>query len=202
MARLQLNKSSLARESRELQRFQRFLPSLELKRQQLMLEKASVVQAAEELGAKLDDIFNEVKQQLPMLSHQDIDLENLVATPQVCIKQENVLGVHLPCVAEIRHQNVDYNLLARPHWVDNYVELMRAAIDVRINLEIQAEKNRILTSAIKTITQRVNLFEKVLIPQAKENIKRIRIYLSDEQMTAVVRSKIAKGKRVAQGVTE
>ena len=43
-------------------------------------------------------------------------------------------------------------------------------------------------------TQRVNLFEKVKIPECRENIRRIGIYLGDMDTSAVVRSKIAKSK--------
>ena len=53
---------------------------------------------------------------------------------------------------------------------------------------------------MRKVTQRVNLFEKVLIPRTREQIRRIRIYLSDAERAAVVRSKIAKRKHAAQGV--
>ena len=41
----------------------------------------------------------------------------------------------------------------------------------------------------------MNLFDKILIPTTRANIKKIRIYLSDEEMQAVVRSKLSKKKR-------
>ena len=67
----------------------------------------------------------------------------------------------------------------------------------------QVERRRLalLDEAVRKVTQRVNLFEKVLIPRTKEHIRKIRIYLSDAERAAVVRSKIAKRKHAAQGAT-
>ena len=47
---------------------------------------------------------------------------------------------------------------------------------------------------IRITNQIVNLFEKIKIPQAKENIRVIQIYLGELQTAEVVRGKIAKGK--------
>ncbi len=59
----------------------------------------------------------------------------------------------------------------------------------------------LLEEAVRKATQRVNLVEKVLIPRSRAHIKKIRIYLSDEERAAVVRSKIAKKKRAAEGLS-
>ena len=58
-------------------------------------------------------------------------------------------------------------------------------------LRIQVE---LLGKELRTTSQRVNLFEKVKIPETKENIRRIGIYIGDQQTAAVVRGKIAKKK--------
>ena len=56
------------------------------------------------------------------------------------------------------------------------------------------EQARLLGEELRMTSQRVNLFEKVKIPEARENIRKIQIYLGDQQTAAVVRGKIAKGK--------
>ena len=195
MARLQLNKSSLAKQSKDLQSYTRYLPSLDLKRQQLMMEKAKVTRLKSQLTTELEGLLFSVKTELPMLANIEIALDDLLAPPVIELAHENVVGVTLPCIKKIEHQPSKYEMLAKPHWVDYYVELMTNALGLQIKIDLQKQREQLLEKAIKTITQRVNLFEKVLIPQAKSNIKRIRIYLSDEQMSSVVRSKIAKHKR-------
>lgn len=53
-----------------------------------------------------------------------------------------------------------------------------------------------LLREFRITSQRVNLFEKVMIPTAKANIKKINIYLGDQQTAAVVRGKIAKSSLI------
>ena len=86
-------------------------------------------------------------------------------------------------------------------WVDTTAQMLRQMMELRIRAQVEERRLALLEQAVKTITQRVNLFDKVLIPRARQNIKRIQIYLSDLQTAAVVRSKIAKRKRaVAEAV--
>ena len=91
-----------------------------------------------------------------------------------------------------------YAVLSKPHWVDNVVAMLHDMLELQIRAQVAERRVALLDAAVKTITQRVNLFDKVLIPRARANIKRIKIYLSDEEMSAVVRSKIAKRKRAAE----
>jgi V/A-type H+-transporting ATPase subunit D len=44
----------------------------------------------------------------------------------------------------------------------------------------------------------VNLFDKILIPDTKKNIKRVQIFLADMERAATVRSKIAKAMRARE----
>ena len=195
MARLQLNKSSLARESHNLKTYQRFLPSLDLKRQQLMAERAKARRQLSELQEQQAHLSRYVSNQLPMMANDEVELTNLVRLQQVQIEQENVVGTRLPRLENLVIETKPYNFLAKPHWVDLVCKKLVEAIELSVQIELQEQRISILNKAVMTITQRVNLFDKVLIPKAQDNIKRIRIYLSDEQMVSVVRSKIAKNKR-------
>lgn len=198
MAKLQLNKSSLARENKNLRTYQRFLPSLDLKRKQLMAERAKGMQQLSEIHQTIEQLSRRVGQQVPMLADHNIDLAALVSVETVELDEENVVGIRLPRLQQLHLKTLPYALLARPHWVDNVVHLLQQMLRLRIELQVQQRRVQILAEAVKTITQRVNLFDKVLIPRSKANIKRIRIYLSDEQMSAVVRSKISKRKHASR----
>ena len=78
------------------------------------------------------------------------------------------------------------------------VERLKDAAEQRTRVLVAAERVRILELQEKRVTQRVNLFDKILIPTAKQNIQRIQIYLGDGERAAVVRSKLAKGKQARQ----
>ena len=197
MARLQLNKSSLAREIAQLRTYERFLPSLDLKRQQLMGEKAKAEAQVAELAAQVEALAAQVGRDVPMLGNPDIDLTGLVKLKDWQVGSENVVGTELPVLRAIEVEVAEYSPLTRPHWVDDVARLLHDMLEARLRVQVAKQRVAVLEKAVKTITQRVNLFDKVLIPGARANIKKIRTYLSDEQMASVVRSKIAKRKRAA-----
>jgi len=197
MARLQLTKSALAHETRQLETFRRFLPSLDLKRQQLMAERKKAETAAAGLEAEIKALRSSVARTLPMLADLGIDLTGLVHVEAVELGWQNVLGARLPVLGAIRIEARDYSPLARPHWVDTTVMMLRQMLELRIRVQIEARRLALLADAVKTITQRVNLFDKVLIPRTTANVKRIKVHLSDAEMAAVTRSKIAKRKYAA-----
>jgi V/A-type H+-transporting ATPase subunit D len=101
----------------------------------------------------------------------------------------------LPTLQGIDVEVRPYALLATPHWVDAVASVLHDMLELRVRIQVEERRLELLEKAVKTITQRVNLFDKVLIPNTRANLKKIRIYLSDEQMAAVSRSKIAKRKR-------
>jgi len=199
MARLQLNKSSLSRETGSLSTYERFLPSLDLKRQQLMAERTKAARVLADTREEIERLGRQVGQKLPMLANGDIDLTDLVRLTNVALSTENLVGTRLPILEEIEVEIKPYALLAKPHWVDKVATNLRDMLELRIRVQVEEERIALLDAAVKTVTQRVNLFEKVLVPRTKSNIRRIKIFLSDEEMAAVVRSKIAKRKHATGG---
>ncbi len=125
-------------------------------------------------------------------------LSGLVRIRRIDIGEEDVLGVRLPALKAVEFVTADYSLLATPFWIDDLVTCLKEVATYRIRLHVYRERAARMQSAVRRITQRVNLFDKVLIPNAKRDIARIQIFLSDVGRAAVVTSKIAKGKRARQ----
>ncbi|MCP4258468.1 MAG: V-type ATP synthase subunit D [Planctomycetes bacterium] len=192
MAKLALNKSQLKKENDQLKLFKKVLPSLELKRMQL----TSVLRKAQTLLIKdkteVEQLIDTIAEQLPMLANRQIILSCLVKLKSVQVNEENVVGVRLPCLGRIDFNVLDYSMLAKPHWVDVFVDRLKEMITKRLVVKISEERVAKLGLAVRRITQRVNLFEKILIPTAIKNIQRIRIFMGDAERAAIVRSKIAK----------
>ena len=194
MARLQLNKSSLAREGRNLRTYERFLPSLDLKRQQLMAKRAKAARTLAGTDREIESLRRQVGNRLPMLANLNVDLSDLARVTAVVVGSENLVGTQLPVLERVEVAIGAYAPMTKPHWVDDTAALLQSMLELRIRRQVEAQRLLLLEAAVKTITQRVNLFDKVLIPKTRANIKKIKIYLSDEDMAAVVRSKIAKNK--------
>ena len=202
MAKVALNKSSLFRLRRQRQLFERFLPTLDLKRKQLIAELGKARESLKEDAAAMAALAAETAERLPMLANEQIDLSRLVVLDAARLGEVNLLGVLLPVLEDVSFRVRPYSLLAKPHWVDRLVEQLKAMIALRVRRQVNEERVRRLKQAVRRITQRVNLFEKVLIPNAKRDIQRIELFLADAERAGVVRSKIAKAKhraRAAEG---
>jgi V/A-type H+/Na+-transporting ATPase subunit D len=198
MATLSLNKSSLQQQRGKLGLFERFLPSLDLKRQQLTAEYKKSMQILAEAEQGAGKASRALTGLLPILGSATMKLSGLVRIRRVDIGEEDVLGVRLPALKAVEFVTADYSLLATPFWIDDLITCLKEVATYRIRLHVYRERAARMHSAVRRITQRVNLFDKVLIPNAKRDIARIQIFLSDVGRAAVVTSKIAKGKRARQ----
>jgi V/A-type H+-transporting ATPase subunit D len=137
-----------------------------------------------------------------MLANKHVPLEGLVRLKGVERSEQNLSGTVLPVLGEIDVEVEPYSLLARPHWVDPYVDGMRELLRLNLKRDVARERIDKLIEAEAVISRRVNLFEKVLIPRAERNIKKIRMALADAERDAVVRAKISKRKTAARSAEE
>lgn len=195
--RLSLNKNSLKQQRDQLELYNRFLPSLDLKRQQLLGAWKEARERLADAEEKIAVYRESLDRMIPLLGSSTLrtrDLSSLVQVDEVLIEEENVVGARVPVVNRIRFRRANYSTLTLPFWVDQLVESLENLAKLRIQHQVQQSRVDLLGAAARKITQRVNLFEKVLIPTANDNIKKIRIAMSDEERSAVVRSKLAKKK--------
>ena len=196
---VKLTKNELKVQKDRLKQFQRYLPTLQLKKQQL---QAVVMQAAAQLEqverqrqaavAGLDDwvaVFAENDSFPP-----DKRLETLVRPRSVVCGQENIAGVTVPLFQELTFEDIRYDVADYPLWVDTAAVRLREIAGLDAMAKTLRQRVTLLERELRATAQRVNLFEKVKIPEAKENIRVIGIYLGDQQTSAVVRGKIAKKK--------
>ena len=195
MAKLALSKSGLQKQREDMRLYERVLPSLDLKRMQLSAELKRARQQLAEAEAEVEKLNKRVAEQLPMLANREIDVSGLVQVESFRIEEENLVGVKLPKLVEVKCHVAEYSMLAKPHWVDMLVEQLKQMVEQKTRVQVAAERVRLLEQAERRVTQRVNLFDKILIPIAKKNIQKIQIYLADAERAAVVRSKITKRKR-------
>ena len=102
--------------------------------------------------------------------------------------------MEVPHVQRVVFADIEYDLFSEDPWIDDAVAALRKIVELRMEREVIRKQYDLIQTELRVTTQRVNLFEKVKIPECKENIRRIGIYLGDMDTSAVVRSKIAKNK--------
>ncbi|CAK6692479.1 V-type ATP synthase subunit D [Synechococcus sp. CBW1107] len=195
MSRLSLTKASLSRQKGLLKTYHDVLPSLDLKRRQLSAEREAARHQLEEAQTRAAAIEAEVGKSCPMLAHERIDLSDLVTITAVHQQEENLMGTRLPKLQGVDFRVTDYGLLSRPFWVDAVVGWLQEALRNQLQLQVAEQRLELLRQAERKVTQRFNLFDRVLIPRTRSNIRQITIYLADAERAGVVNSKIAKRKK-------
>lgn len=195
MTKLALNKSTLNRETQRLKAYRQFVPALELKRKQLMAARETARKAEQQLLAQEQQLRQQVADQLAGLASYPAELDALVRIERLVIVHQNLVGLELPQLAELHIQRQAYSCLSTPAWFDLLLTCLEQALRLQIDQRINAQRLRLLQQGLHKTTQRLNLFEKVLIPKTEKNLRKIRIALSDAERAAVVRAKIAKNKR-------
>ena len=194
MTKIKLTKTELKAQTDALKRFQRFLPMLQLKKQQLQGEIAGIVQKAEETSAKERAIRADLDRWVGLFATDEDLISGLVKVREVRTGTANVAGVAIPTFERIDTDVKEVDVWSTPAWVDNAVETTTQVLSLQCERAIYEEQRRLVEMELQLTSQRVNLFEKVKIPECKEAIRRIKIAIGDEQTAAVTRGKIAKGR--------
>ncbi len=191
MAKIKYTKTELKAQSDALKRFERFLPMLQLKKQQLQVEIAAINARIAEVDQQEQALLTASAPWLALFSETRLP-DDLTRLEAIITESGNIAGVVIPIYREIRVEHAALDLFATPSWYDDAQELLAARLAFNAEKETLAEQRRLISLELTTTAQRVNLFEKVKIPECRENIRVIRIHLGDEQTAGVARGKIAK----------
>jgi V/A-type H+-transporting ATPase subunit D len=200
--KIKLNKNTLRDQRDALKLYEEFLPTLELRKQQLQAEVRKLVRIIEEEKQRLEERLAGAAQWSGLLGKTSTLAAHLVKIEEVMTAKGNVAGVRIPVLTDVRFAKTRYSLLATPLAIDTVVDFWKRVIKRREALKIRMKQLEMLNRELTKTTQRINLYEKVLIPECRENIRRIKVYLGDQQTAAVCRAKIAKAKLVAKAEME
>jgi V/A-type H+-transporting ATPase subunit D len=193
--KIKLTRTELKQQRDALARFNRYLPTLKLKQQQVQSsivhtrqqfrQKEQAVNTTERAISAYDGLFNDVA---------GVNFTKLAAPDAVNTSSHSIAGVHVPRFENIAFPKADFSLFATAPWVDKAIVDLKELNQQKAELDILQECLDLLQAELKKVMQRVNLFEKVKIPDTLENIRRIRIALGDQMTAGVARAKIAKAK--------
>jgi len=192
--KIRLTKGELKRQRDALRQYERYLPTLQLKKQQLQLEILKQLNLLEEKKQLKDRKKDAIMAWAGLLSEDVSGLKEWLTPIKVIRNERSIAGVDIPVFEGVDFAEADYDLFLLPLWVDVGLEYLRQIVSLKEEINIIEEGIKILRQELRITTQRVNLFEKVKIPEAKEAIRRIKIYIGDQMANAVGRSKIAKRK--------
>ena len=194
MAKIKLTKNEQKVQKDALKMYKRYLTTLTLKKQQLQTEIRTIEAKAKEVRAQRVQLEKEFDEWISVFGEAEAFKPGMVTVRNIKKGTGNIAGVTIPVYEGADFSRGDYDLYETPLWIDLAADRMEKALSLDLEAEVLDEQVRLLNKELRTTTQRVNLFEKVKIPETKANIKKISVYLGDEQVAAVVRSKISKKK--------
>ena len=198
MAKIKLTKNELKVQKDALKMYRRYLPTLTLKKQQLQSEIRTIEAKAASVRQERENLEKGFSSWIAVFSEESAFPAGIITVSNIRKDTGNIAGVTIPVFAGADFSRGDYDLYETPLWVDIAADHMEKAMSLDLEAEVLDEQVRLLEKELLSTSQRVNLFEKVKIPETEENIKKISIYMADQQVSAVVRSKISKRKIAAR----
>ena len=198
MAKIKLTKNELKVQKDALKMYRRYLPTLTLKKQQLQSEIRTIESKAIAVRKQREDLEQGFSSWIAVFSETEAFPDGIITVSNIRKGTGNIAGVTIPTFEGADFSRGDYDLYETPLWVDIAANHMEKAMSLDLEAEVLYEQVRLLEKELLSTSQRVNLFEKVKIPETQANIKKISIYMADQQVSAVVRSKISKRKIAAR----
>jgi len=194
LAKIKLTKNELKVQKDALKMYRRYLPTLTLKKQQLQTEIRTIEAKALAVRQEKAELEAGFRDWIAVFSEKEAFPDGIITVSNIRKGRGNIAGVDIPTFEGADFSMGDYDLYSTPLWVDMAARHMMRAVLLDLEAEVLDEQVRLLEAELRATSQRVNLFEKVKIPETLANIKKISIYMADQQVSAVVRSKISKRK--------
>jgi len=195
VSKVKLTKNELRDQEHKLSQLTKYLPTLQLKKGLLQQE---VFKANAELKEK-EGNFHKLREDLQSLNYlfaqtPGVDYKEVIKIEHLNKRYDNIAGVDVPTVEGIDFKKVDYSLFASPLWTDSLVNKLQKYVYAREEMHAAREKRDNLEKELRDVSIRVNLFEKIMIPRTQTAIKKIKVFLSDQQLMAVCQAKAAQKK--------
>ncbi len=195
MAQIKLTKTELRIQQLKLAQLLKYLPTLQLKKAMLQVE---INQAQAEIDLLVKSFQNEeakVNEYSALFSERNSSaFLSAITISEILVSHENIAGVDIPIFKEAVFSSADYSLFDTPIWYESAIEGVKKLLILKEKIKVGEMKKQALAKELREVSIRVNLFEKIMIPRAKENIKRIKIFLGDQQLAAVSQAKVSKNK--------
>ncbi len=193
MAKVRLTKNELKAQKEALERYERYLPTLELKKAQLILEIRKLRKEIAALKKEKEQARQQIRSWVDLFA-EDIDISAWISLDKIETKTDNIAGIDIEVFDKVIFDEKDVDYFTTPLWVDQGIVEVKKQIVRQVKIMLLERQIKLLDDELRTTIQRINLFEKVKIPEARENIRIIQIYLGDQRTAEVVRGKIAKDK--------
>ncbi|MEM8848029.1 MAG: V-type ATP synthase subunit D [Bacteroidota bacterium] len=190
-----MNKNTLAALKIELKEYHTALPVFEMKEQQLK----EVVQTIENNIARLNHAISATNEQtrewVAVMAEDTMDLSEMVKVDQILTKRQEIAGVTIEVFEKVVFEDLEVDLFNTPLWVDAALDVIHEQKTNRTLAEIEERNLELLQEELAEARRMKNALKEVFIPETKENIRKIEIYLGDVERLAIGCAKLVKKKK-------
>lgn len=195
MAQVKLTKNAMRDEQFKLSQLEKYLPTLQLKKAMLQVEVNNASVICEKLESQTKAFRSELEKAGQLFHHEKAyQVLQAVKVEQVKTSFENIAGAEIPIYEGVDFVQADYSLFSTPIWFDALTVKARQLVSLVQECKIARDRQHLLEKELREVSIRVNLFEKVMIPRVKANIKKIKIFIGDQDLAAIAQAKAAKKK--------
>ncbi|MBE0654560.1 MAG: V-type ATP synthase subunit D [Bacteroidales bacterium] len=190
--RFQYNKTSLQALNKQLKIRQRALPTLKNKESALRMEVKLARERTLKIAGKLESLISDQETNMHMWNEFE---SSLVSIEEVKLAWKKIAGVKIAELEEVFFHIRDFNIFIKPKWFLEGIQILKEMLKLMIEKELSEKKEEMLEYARKKTTQKVNLYEKVQIPEYEEAIMKIKRFLEDEENLSKAAQKIVKTRQ-------
>jgi len=193
LSEIRLSKIELKNQQNSLEQFKRYLPVLELKK--ILLQSVLSQLDVELLQSESKKIFNQRRLMSVSALFAKPGMKEFTDSMRVLSIQrgeENIAGIELPVFKGVEFAPVESLVGSVPLNAFSLRGIFEEVMEIICRHQVLLERRKILEKELRDVTVKVNLFDKILIPRAEANIKKIKIALDDQQLAQIANAKKAK----------
>lgn len=188
MLKIQYNKTFIQQLRRQLQIREKALPTLKSKETALRLEVKNLAAQIVALERELREMMERMVPTLALWA----EFPDIIKLGELELARKNIAGVKVPRLERLSFVVADPLLFMQPAWLLMGLESLKTLLRLEAEIEVARKQYEVLQYARKKTTQKVNLYEKVQIPEFREGILKVKRYLEDEENLSKSAQKIVK----------
>ncbi|HOJ63133.1 MAG TPA: V-type ATP synthase subunit D [Spirochaetota bacterium] len=192
----QFNKTAMQFLKKQLKIRENALPTLKSKESALRMTVKKEKENLLKLEEKYNSLYKKIKDFSELWGEFNV---TYFSVKNINIDIKKIAGIKTPILGSVDYDIKEFSNFLNPVWFVEGINLLKELSEIEIEIEIQKKKIAILEYARKKTTQKVNLYEKVQIPEYSEAILKIKRYLEDVDNLEKSAQKITKQKLSSKG---
>ncbi len=194
--KIQYNKTFLHSLRKQLAVRVKVLPTLKSKETALRIEVKKVQVLIKEKQEELNNLRKENYSTNKLWNK----FPDILRIKEAIIDLKNTAGTKIPIFEGLEFEISDSSFFELPAWSDLAIEQLKKEVELEMELKVFQRQFEILHRERRKTTQKVNLYEKVQIPEFESGIGKIKRFLEDKENISKAAQKIVKERTAKMAV--